>query len=549
MVGEVIGSYRITERIGQGGMGTVYLAEHLLIGRKAALKVLVPDLSHNESVVNRFFNEARATTAVRHPGIVEIYDFGHHTDGSAYLVMEYLQGESLEARIRRLGTMSAVQSLPIVRHVASALAAAHDQEIVHRDLKPDNLFIVSDPEVAGGERIKVLDFGIAKLAGDAKIGAFKTRTGAVLGTPSYMSPEQCKGAGGVDHRTDLYALGCILFRLLCGRPPFVAAGGGEVLAQHIYAEPPAPRSLVPSIPDDVEALVLRLLAKEPAHRPASAREISAAVDALLASHGASNSRHATNPRSATDGGSEGPMGHRDASSVRQTTLRTGAGAVAELPPPPRTTGRGGIILGTSVTGLAIIGVVLALVQGSDPAGEAGTGVVAVRSGESELTSVASGGLVEREGEPRMDGFPDAPHHEEESMSAPHIGVAPDAASAAADDLHEVVIESTPSGAAVYRDGQRLGETPYVVRVDAMPGETIVVLAHPGHQKATVTLPAAAGEEERVHVVLDRIELRKEVVKPRRPQPARKNAAAQEERRKPQPSHRQEALEQGAPLEW
>src|SRR5207237_90204 len=141
------------------GMGAVYLAEHSMLGRRAAIKVLLPELSHHREIVARFFNEARALTAIRHPRIVEIFDFGYLPDASAYIVMEYLDGESLGTRCRRLRQLDPRRALTLVRQIAGALAAAHENSIVHRDLKPDNIFLVPDPEVPGGERIKVLDFG------------------------------------------------------------------------------------------------------------------------------------------------------------------------------------------------------------------------------------------------------------------------------------------------------------------------------------------------------------------------------------------------------
>jgi eukaryotic-like serine/threonine-protein kinase len=238
MEGATIGQYRVTGVIGQGGMGAVYAAEHMLLGRPAAIKVLLPELSQNQAMVMRFFNEARAATAIRHPGIVEIYDFGWSPDGAAFIVMEHLQGETLARRMAR-GRFGWRPALAIVRQIAGALSAAHAKGIVHRDLKPDNIFLVLDPEVPGGERIKLLDFGIAKLAGESAGGMSMTRTGAVMGTPTYMAPEQCRGVA-TDHRADLYALGCIAFELCGGRPPFVGEGTGDVLAAHIHV--PTPRA-------------------------------------------------------------------------------------------------------------------------------------------------------------------------------------------------------------------------------------------------------------------------------------------------------------------
>src|SRR5947209_6847736 len=161
-------------------MGAVYMAEHQLIGRRAAIKVLLPELSSRREIVDRFFNEARATTAVSDPGIVQVFDFGFHQDGSAYIVMELLEGEPLDLRLKRLGLVHASEALRITRQVSGSLAAAHTRGIVHRDLKPDNIFMVRDPEAIGGERPKILDFGIAKLTGNDP-GKMRTRTGAVMG--------------------------------------------------------------------------------------------------------------------------------------------------------------------------------------------------------------------------------------------------------------------------------------------------------------------------------------------------------------------------------
>ena len=281
----VLGSYRIVSKLGEGGMGAVFLAEHTLLGRRAAVKVLHPALSANPDVVQRFFNEARAATAIADPGIVQVFDFGYATDAAhanpqAYIVMELLEGEALDARVRRLGRLAPADALRILRQVATSLHAAHARGIVHRDLKPENIFLVVDREVAGGERAKILDFGIAKLSHDGGSN-LKTHTQAIMGTPMYMSPEQCRGAGLVDHRSDLYALGCVLHHLLTGRPPFTAEGIGELIACHLREPASPPSRLAPGTPAAVDALVLRCLAKLPEERFASAAELAAAIDALL----------------------------------------------------------------------------------------------------------------------------------------------------------------------------------------------------------------------------------------------------------------------------
>jgi eukaryotic-like serine/threonine-protein kinase len=278
--GTIIGAYRIFSKIGEGGMGTVFLAEHTMLGRRAAIKILHRKYTVQPDIVTRFFNEARAAAAIADPGIVQIFDFGYHQDGSAYIAMELLEGDPLDRRLHRLGRFPVAEALRIIRQVAASLGVAHARGIIHRDLKPENIFLIRDPEVPGGERPKILDFGIAKLSGDPSI---RTDTSAVLGTPAFMSPEQCRGAGRVDLRTDIYSLGCVLFVLLTGRLPFEAEGAGELISMHLREQPPSPSYLVPGIPAEVDELVLRCLAKDPAHRFATGAELAAQLGHLAAS--------------------------------------------------------------------------------------------------------------------------------------------------------------------------------------------------------------------------------------------------------------------------
>jgi len=258
-------------------MGTVYLGEHTLLGRKAAIKVLLSSLSANEEVVKRFFNEARAVTRIADPGIVQVFDFGHHTDGSAFIVMELLEGEAMDKRLKRIGRFGLIESLRFMRLLCTSLGAAHAKGIVHRDLKPENIFIVGDPAVTGGERAKILDFGIAKLSGDEP-GELKTRTGMLVGTPAYMSPEQCRGGGAkIDHRSDIYAIACVMFTMLTGRPPFDGIEPGELIAAHLREAPPLVSSRVPELPDVVDQILQQCLRKSPADRFQSMTELAQAI--------------------------------------------------------------------------------------------------------------------------------------------------------------------------------------------------------------------------------------------------------------------------------
>ena len=278
MVGEVLGCYRVISELTSGGMGTVYRAQHELLGRSAAVKLLRPELTANKELLQRFYNEAKAATTIRHPGIVEVYDFGYTRDGRAYIVMELLDGEPLGDRLRRHGRLTEAEAENIGRQIAGALRAAHASGIVHRDLKPDNVFLVRDPD-GRGERVKVLDFGIAKLS-DAAGGPRHTQTGALMGTPLYMAPEQARAAGAIDHRADLYSLGCMLYEMLVGRPPFVADGAGEIIALQMFAAPEPPRNLLSRLTPELDAIVLRLLEKEPHDRYQDALEVQSALDAI-----------------------------------------------------------------------------------------------------------------------------------------------------------------------------------------------------------------------------------------------------------------------------
>ena len=276
MIGVALGNYRITDALSGGGMGRVYRAQHEILDRPAAIKLLRPEFTENDDLVQRFFNEAKAATAIRHPGIVEVYDFGYTDAGNAYIVMEFLDGVPLARAVEERGQFPETEAASITRSIASALKAAHAKGIIHRDLKPDNVFLIPDPD--GREaRVKVLDFGIAKLANLPASDRRRTQTGVLMGTPKYMAPEQAREAATIDQRADLYSLGCMLYELLVGRPPFDAEGAGEVIALQMFTEPEPPSKYVPVSPE-MEAIVMRLLAKEPKDRYQTAAEL---MDALV----------------------------------------------------------------------------------------------------------------------------------------------------------------------------------------------------------------------------------------------------------------------------
>jgi serine/threonine protein kinase/HEAT repeat protein len=274
--GQLVGNFRITSKIGQGGMGAVYAAVHLQIGRRAAVKVLHGPLAKSADYAARFLNEARAVNTVRHPGLVEIFDFGQLPDGTLYIIMEFLEGESLRAHQRRLGALGEAAAKELGLQIAQALLAAHKSGIVHRDLKPENVMLVVDPVREGHERVKVLDFGIAKVGqGGApppeinlESGEFATAVGTTMGTPKYMAPEQYGGAAKVDGKADVFALGVMLYEMISGQVPFAKTS----LAA--FAEDPKSLSEAqPRVTPALARFVHRMLSPKPERRPTMAEVI------------------------------------------------------------------------------------------------------------------------------------------------------------------------------------------------------------------------------------------------------------------------------------
>lgn len=262
-----IGPYRIIRKLSAGGMGTVYEALHEAIERRVAIKILHPQLAASTDTVRRFFNEAKAANRIDHPAIVQVQDCGQLPDGTSFIVMEYLRGETLGRRLRRPSTRRLLaQNLRLMAQVAEALAAAHAAGIIHRDMKPDNVMVVGDPNSSSGERAKILDFGIAKLRDAGVNGQTLTRDG-LLGTPTYMSPEQCNGAGSIDPKTDVYSVGVMLYRIVAKRPPFMAEGTGAVIAMHLMHEPPPLKELAPWVQPELATFIHSLLVKDRELRP------------------------------------------------------------------------------------------------------------------------------------------------------------------------------------------------------------------------------------------------------------------------------------------
>jgi eukaryotic-like serine/threonine-protein kinase len=480
LVGEKIGNYTILKLLGRGGMGEVYLGEHRRIARKAAIKIIRRDGPIDEHLVARFFTEARAASLIEHPGIVEILDCDVPANGPPFIVMEYLEGESLEACIARVPRLGGDfdASRTIVGQVADALAAAHAKGIVHRDLKPANVFLAHPPPGAGQRaamRVKVLDFGIAKLASAAPTNW--TQTGVLLGTPVYMSPEQCKGAGAVDHRSDIYSLGCMAYEMCCGQPPFVRAGHGELIFAHMSESPPPMSRFAGVVPPELERLVMNMLAKRPEDRPQSMDEVASRLQAASPETPGSARTMGLPPRDLPAISLAGPAGGK------QTTFTQSTGAIEEA-------------MGTTR-------------RGRFPAALATLMGVAAAGGGYYLWSRSPAGrppepipVVERQ-RPGARPPPPPPIEQAAEPRPPEVAIE---------------IASTPPGATVWVDGQRRGVTPLVLSVKAAAGNLEVRLERDGHLPRTLSIPA--DRDGRFQAALE-----KQVgEKPRRPRPPRRPAA-------------------------
>ena len=275
------GRYLVTRKIGQGGMGAVYEATHTLIGKQVAIKVLLEKYARREAIIQRLEQEARLASSVRNEHIIDVTDFGTTEDGRTFVVMEYLEGESLAECLARESRLPEQRILRIASQAASALAAAHAKGVVHRDIKPENLFLLRRNDL---DFVKVVDFGISKSlrASDENEEQVRlTQTGMVLGTPLYMSPEQARGDDELDARVDIYALGVIMFETATGRVPFLGNNYLSVISQVLNEDAPSLRELRPDLTEEFEAVVLRAMAKNRADRYASATDMLADITALL----------------------------------------------------------------------------------------------------------------------------------------------------------------------------------------------------------------------------------------------------------------------------
>jgi serine/threonine protein kinase len=334
LIGRVFdGKYRLDEHLGGGGMGTVYRATHLLIERAVAVKVLSQRFVGDETAQQRFRREARASGRMQHPNAVMVNDFGATEDGWLYIVMELLEGQTLRDLLAREAPLDPARAVSFMLQACAAVGAAHDAGLIHRDLKPANIFIEQRPNLAAV--VKVLDFGVAKFAVEEHDDDYKTLTqvGAIIGTPRYMSPEQCSGAAPLTPASDVYSLGIILYEMLTGAVPFSADTPLAVAFKQVSEPPRPPREIVASTPVEIERVVLHALAKNPAERPADANEFRRELHTTAADLGLElfDSTLAPSMADLRNAGTESPSGRLviDLATLRQVQAASSGDRQAE----------------------------------------------------------------------------------------------------------------------------------------------------------------------------------------------------------------------------
>jgi hypothetical protein len=453
LIGQTLdGRYKIERVLGEGGMGIVYKAVHTTLGKPLAIKVLRPEVSKNEEIVQRFRQEAQSASQIGNPHIIDISDFGSLGDGSTYFVMEFLTGKSLTVA-QLEGKFSLARTIHVVRQLAGALGAAHDIGIVHRDLKPDNVQLVE----RGGQKdfVKVLDFGIAKVGGST---SKLTQAGQVFGTPHYMSPEQCAGTN-VDHRTDIYAVGVMLYEMACSKVPFDADNLMGILTKHLYENPIAPHELAPpvDVPPAFEAVILKCLQKKPEARYQTMAELSADLDAI---------ERGQVPRAVIDKVERATSGPQTLTGV-EARVSIGGGqqdiAIRKSRAP--------LFIGAGVGVALVIGVIAATMSKQAPGAP-----------QADAAKPAAPPTAEP-----------APPQPAAAANPPPARPAPEPPKAPPPDV-KVTVSSVPENAEVYIDGSLVGNTPFpIVRPGSDKASLKLELRLSGYENRSVVISARSND--------------------------------------------------------
>lgn len=477
--GTQVGEYVVDHKVGEGGFGAVYRATHPVIGKAVAVKVLGGQFSANPQMVSRFVAEARSVNQIRHKGIVDIFAFGQLPDGRQYYVMELLEGMPLDKYIERKGRLPVEEAVPLLRQVARALDAAHAQGIVHRDMKPENVFVLFDDE--GKASAKILDFGIAKLFGDTPLG-HKTRTGTPIGTPYFMSPEQCRGKD-VDHRTDIYSFGVMTHQVLTGALPFDGDSLMDLMLKHTNEPPPPASKVRPDLPPGMDRPLARMMAKEPSERPQS---LSEAIEDLAEAARVAGFKVTVLPVSRPGGDPSSRLGAAMASDPKLAEAKTmlGGSTLESAAVPPRSGKKWlGVVVAVAVVGGAV-GAVLALRGKAAPAA-ASTTEPARPAPTSEVVTAA----------PTIGATPAPPPSIEPSASA----------TAVAEDAHVEITLELPNGVVgeVYRGKEKLGTTKDPLKLKKGGGKVKLTVKAGGFLPKEVEVSTDETHTEKVTLVAQR----------------------------------------------
>jgi tRNA A-37 threonylcarbamoyl transferase component Bud32 len=546
----LLARYRVTRRIGQGGVGAVYEGQHLLIGKRVAIKVLLDKYQHSQPVVARLRQEARLASSIGHEHIVDITDFGETDDGRTFVVMEYLEGESLGARIARRGRLEPSLVIDIGLQIAGALAAAHGKGIVHRDVKPDNIFLLRRHE---RDFVKVVDFGLSKSLAESSIASLRlTQTGMMLGTPLYMAPEQVNGEE-VDHRTDIYALGVILYEMCTGTVPFPGRNFTSVVSRIAHEEPRPPRELNPALGEELQAIILCALRKSRDERYASMQALAAHLEALqrdpLSSGARSQLRAVEPPRRAGHGrwlrrgGAlllAGGIGAAGAAVLDELVSRPGPRAVPTAaglrrasraaPAGAASTGRSAGAATADLPAGAAPSPAVSRAPAAAPVGDpalagalsagpaaisapAQSGAAAARAGLATPAGGASGanpGLVQppaaAPGAPAVEpgaGVPGGAAGQSGAGggAAAAVATARELASGDAAETATVAVEigSEPPGAVVFAGGRPLGRAPLRLELPRRARPVVYTARLRGHRSRSVTVDPAQQTSYTVHL--------------------------------------------------
>ena len=499
LLGKIIdGKYRIGKIIGEGGMGTVFEADHLFLGCKLAIKVLNPGLTGSASIVKRFHNEARIAASLGHENIIEVLDMGTLENGAPFIVMEHLDGESLRDYLDAREQFPVAEAVEIIAYVLSALSVVHEAGIVHRDLKPENIFLArrGGTEEGGGRVVKLLDFGVSKVRDPKLMSMALTRTGAILGTPFYMAPEQAMGLKQIDHRADIYATGVLLFEALTGSRPFAADNYNALMVRIVSDAPPLVREYREDLPADLESLIAQAMARNQDDRFGSAAEFLEALETFAPSviqpirqrptlHMERIVRRIPPPRDQVSIKNDGPP--ERVRSLRWTWIATA------------------IVLALAALGVAA----LMSASGSDASHSS-------RDDERHATVPPVGSGPETDARPGVVGTRGAARADAEAGSLPD-GRADGGAAVRSAPTVEVSIRVEPASARIRFDGAELERNPFVGRFPRDGAQHRVEASGPGYQTSVILV--MLDQDREVEIQLEPVFIPRSGKRPPRAPPA------------------------------